>query len=280
LTALTPLYLFYAGLLAAGISLAAWLLRLLSYSGALAAFAVGFFIFGFGGLPFAIPLLVFFFSSSLLSRVGRARKARRLNALYEKTATRDAGQVLANGSIPALLAFLYARSPSTQTWLLCLASLAAVNADTWATEIGGLAPGRPRLVTTYKQVEPGTSGAVSFLGLVAALLGSLAVVLAGWLAWPPYTLALMWRFHLPEALAVLWAGFVAAFGDSILGASAQAQYKCAQCGVVTERAGHCNRPACLVRGFRWINNDVVNFLTGFMGAFFAWILLTYCAGQG
>lgn len=273
--ALTPAYLLIAGLLAGGIAVLSGMSRLLSFSGALASFVVGFFIFGFGGPPFAFPLLAFFFSSSLLSRCGKARKAR-LNALYDKTATRDAGQVLANGGTAALLALASALLPNPrEILLLYLAALAAVNADTWATEIGGLARSRPWLITTLQRVEPGTSGAVSFLGLLASLLGALFVVLVGWLAWTPQSTRLFWRIDLPEIMAVTWAGTLAAFADSILGGSVQAQYRCDRCRAITERREHCDAPTRLVRGWRWFTNDLVNLTASLLGVAFAWILLRY-----
>ena len=80
--------------------------------------------------------------------------------------------------------FISAFSPVTRHWmLLYLAALAAVNADTWATEIGGLAKARPWLVTTFKPVAPGTSGGVTWLGLLSALLGAAFIVFMGWLIW-------------------------------------------------------------------------------------------------
>jgi uncharacterized protein (TIGR00297 family) len=277
LTALPLSHLLTAGLLAGGVALVAALFRLLSFSGALAAFVVGFFVFGFGGVPFAIPLLAFFFSSSLLSRVGRARKTH-LDDLTDKGSTRDVGQVLANGAIPALLAFLSWSTPYSRTCLLLyLAALAAVNADTWATEIGSLSGRRPLSLATLKLAEPGLSGAVTLLGMVAALLGAAFIVAAGRLAWPHASLRFFLPVDQPEGLSLLWAGFTAAFADSVLGASVQAQYRCPRCGAVTEKRLHCDAPGGVTRGLPFVNNDVVNFVTSGLGVLFASILLYYFA---
>src|SRR5579862_756340 len=101
----TQQQLIIAAGLAAGIGVVAAAARLLSFSGAVAAFAIGFVVFGFGGLPFAVPLLVFFFSSSLLSHLGKKRKAA-ARVRFSKGSTRDAAQALANGGIPAMLALV------------------------------------------------------------------------------------------------------------------------------------------------------------------------------
>jgi uncharacterized protein (TIGR00297 family) len=263
--------------LAAGFAILSRLLRFLSTSGAIAAGLLGVIVFGLGGVPFAVPLLAFFVSSSLLSKLGRARKAAQ-QVHYDKSSTRDAWQVLANGGVAGILVIVCALNvaslPPRNCMLLYLAALAAVNADTWATELGGLWRGRPLLVTTMRRVEGGVSGAVSALGLAGAAAGAFFVVGAGWLAWPDRSPILLWPPDGAEILAVGWAGFVAAFGDSILGASIQAQYKCAACGKVTERRSHCGGPAVLTRGHPWITNDIVNLLTSLMGVLFAGLLLS------
>jgi uncharacterized protein (TIGR00297 family) len=252
-------------------------MRMLTVPGALAAFAVGFVIYGLGGVGFALPLLAFFVSSSALSLVGRGRKAG-ANALYEKTSARDAGQVLANGMVPALLAVGFAVFPQTRLIaLIYLAALAAVNADTWATEIGGLSTGKPRLVTNLKQVRPGTSGAVSLLGLAGALFGASFIVLVGWLSWPERSVQFLWRIDAPEMIAVTWAGFLAAYVDSLLGATIQCQFECKKCGAKTERARHCGLEAGRASGLSWVNNDFVNFIASGSGALTAWMLLKFYA---
>src|SRR5205085_5277320 len=185
-------FLLAAALLAGGVAVSAAILRMLTAAGAVAAFIIGSLTFGLGGAPFAIPLLTFFISSSLLSQIGKARKAGQ-NSRYEKSSVRDAGQVLANGAVPAALAVVFAFSAySRQTYLLYLAALAAVNADTWATEIGGMSSARPWLVTTFRKVDPGTSGAVSIAGLAAAMAGALVIAASAWFAWPAGSKLLLW----------------------------------------------------------------------------------------
>jgi uncharacterized membrane protein len=75
-------------------------------------------------------------------------------------------------------------------------AMAAVNADTWATELGIFNPLPPRLITTGKTVERGTSGGVTPLGYLAALGGSALIGLLaqfrGTLA-PIIAVAITWR---------------------------------------------------------------------------------------
>ncbi len=267
MTAINLVVLIEAALLSGAIVLFAGALRFLTISGAVAAFLVGFVIFGFGGIGFAVPLLTFFFSSSLLSVLFRLRK-RDSSSHYQKRSCRDAGQVLANGGVAVLLTLFFFRFPVRLTFMVFLSSLAAVNADTWATEIGVLSPGKPRLLTSWKKVEAGTSGAISWLGILASLAGSAAIYGSS---------VFYWNYDAAEMISVIWAGFMAALLDSILGASLQRQYCCVKCGQRVETAAHCGAPAEAAHGFRWINNDVVNLITALAGAIFGWILLRYYA---
>src|SRR5258708_38190526 len=96
---------------AAAFALLAYTARLLTLRGALATFVIGFVVFGLGGGKFTLPLLTFFFTSSLLSRLGRSIKAS-ANTMTVKGAPRDASQVLANGGVAVeLVLVLYLVAP-------------------------------------------------------------------------------------------------------------------------------------------------------------------------
>ncbi|MEW6648978.1 MAG: DUF92 domain-containing protein [Chloroflexota bacterium] len=242
--------------LAALISLAAYAARSLSRSGAVAAALLGSAVFGLGGLPWAGLLLGFFISSSLLSRLFRRRKAA-VDEKFSKGSQRDAGQVAANGGIAGLLALLQAALPdSPLPWLAAAAALAAANADTWATELGVLSPVKPRLITTRKPVEMGTSGGITPLGTLAALVGALFIAAIAALL-PPANVALP---PFGVLLAVILAGLAGSLVDSLLGATVQAIYCCPRCGKETERHPQhtCGAQTRRLRGWSWLDNDWVN----------------------
>ena len=92
------------------VGLLAWRAGALSLSGAWAATLSGGLIFGLGGLPWAVLLLAFFISSSMLSRLFARRKAA-LSEKFSKGSQRDCGQVLANGGLGAALAVVHAILP-------------------------------------------------------------------------------------------------------------------------------------------------------------------------
>jgi len=88
--------------MALGTALISYRLKFLTAGGAAGAFVLGAIIFGLGGWKWAVPMLVFFISSSLLSKMGRTRKAH-YDSIFEKGDTRDIGQTLANGAVAALI---------------------------------------------------------------------------------------------------------------------------------------------------------------------------------
>ncbi|MBE3039792.1 MAG: DUF92 domain-containing protein, partial [Chloroflexi bacterium] len=134
------LQLLFGFLLAALIAFAAYRAHSLSKSGAWGALLEGTIIFGLGGWKWAVLLLAFFVSSSALTRLFGKKKAS-LNEEFDKGGTRDIGQVLANGAIASIFASLHFFFPALSwTWVAFAASLAAVNADTWGTELGVLSP--------------------------------------------------------------------------------------------------------------------------------------------
>ncbi len=229
--------------------------KLLAPSGAVMTFLLASALYGLGGWQWTVPILTFFLLSSFLSKVGRERKAS-LDTVFEKNAIRDYSQVAANGGVAGVLVLLSYLIRDVNFYPLYLGSVAAVTADTWGTEIGLLAKRKPRLVTSFKSVERGTNGAVTMLGLIGGAVGSVAIVLS----------AMSWIGDSRLWIGVVLAGLLGSLADTVLGATVQAQYRCSVCGRTTEKTAHCDTPTTLVRGYRWINNDAVNWMCAVTGA--------------
>src|SRR5512138_954445 len=143
--------ILYGFILAVVVAYLAYRAHSLNRSGAFAAAFVGTIIFGLGGWQWAVLLLTFFITSSGLSRAFKKRK-QGLSEKFSKGHERDAGQVFGNGGLATIFAALHAFYPeSILPWIGFAASLAAVNADTWATELGVLNPTPPRLITNLEK---------------------------------------------------------------------------------------------------------------------------------
>ncbi|MBI3942634.1 MAG: DUF92 domain-containing protein [Chloroflexi bacterium] len=248
----------------------------LSSSGALGAVLIGTTIFGFGGWIWGWLLIAFFITSSGWSHY-RAQAKSTVAEKFSKGSRRDIGQVFANGGWAALVALAYAvtlRNPSLFAlhpllFGAFLGTIGTVTADTWATEIGVLSRHTPRLITTWSRVPPGTSGGITALGTLAALVGALTIGVLG--------VALI--FLLPAAttsqtlspgqllLCATMGGLAGSLFDSWLGATIQVMYYCPACQKETERRIHrCGSSTLFTRGWRWLDNDWVNLISSIFGS--------------
>jgi len=245
--------------LSALLGLAIWLLRAATpAAAATGAVVMASLMFSTVTFPYQpwhtalIPTLGVTLLAFAATRAGRRKKEQL--GIAEGRRGRGAAQVAANLGIAALVA-----SGPVQTWLLDarwlplslaggqmplfglalpLAALAEAAADTVSSEIGQVLGRRPRMITTWRAVEPGRDGAVSLAGSLAGVLAAAAIAGAG-------TWALRGNWNL------FWMSCAGAvfglFFDSLLGAT-------------LEESG-------------WLNNDSVNFLSTASAAGFALAML-------
>ena len=189
-----------------------------------------------------MPVLAVFILTHLATRLGREQK---LRLGTTERHGRTAAQVAANLGMAGL-----AFDGLAQSWLAGsnwfshaapalllaagLAPLAEAAADTVSSEVGQALGGRPRMITTLREVEPGTNGGVSLIGTLAGVTAAGIVAAVGaWTLGGDRTLS-----------AVSCAGGIfGLFFDSLLGAT-------------LERRG-------------WLNNDMVNYLSTAGAAAFA-----------
>jgi uncharacterized protein (TIGR00297 family) len=114
-----------------------------------------------------------------------------------------------------------------------VAALATKLADTFASEIGKAYGKTTFLITTLERVKPGTEGAISAEGTAAAVLGGFLLSMSG------YILGLI---TLPAVGVSTIAAFVATNAESLIGATIQGK-----------------------KGFRFMTNEVVNFVNTLIG---------------
>jgi uncharacterized protein (TIGR00297 family) len=242
----------------------------LSRSGIAGATVVGG-IAAAAGWEWAALLVLWFTASSGLTRLGHRTKSARTASALAPSSARSATQVFANGAVFAVCAFSATLTGSALSAVAALGSLAAAAADTWATEIGLLWGGAPRRIIGGERIEPGMSGGVTVAGLLGSVAGALAVATAATLLIASARSAFGTSFDglrvSPFLLIITTAGVLGGLADSMLGALVQARHWCASCERWTERTVHdCGAPTEHRRGWRWMTNDSVNFITTLVGA--------------
>ncbi|XP_020080693.1 protein PGR-like isoform X2 [Ananas comosus] len=221
--------------LSAAIAARAYKRLSLDLSGAILGFLV-MAIHIAAGYRFGALLLVFFFTSSKLTKIGQEKK-RLLGEDFKEGGQRNWVQVLANSAIATVLVVVV--SAMTRGHGMCLDTkksdvvtaliggiighYACCNGDTWSSEIGILSKAQPLLVTNFKIVRRGTNGAVTLDGLLAAAAAGFVVGLS-------YVITALltaecasdvtWRQLLVIPIATA-AGLLGSLIDSFLGATLQ-----------------------------------------------------------
>ncbi|KAG0487481.1 hypothetical protein HPP92_009576 [Vanilla planifolia] len=256
-------------LISSAIALMAFKRKSLNRSGALVGFLVMATHFACS-YRFGALLLVFFFTSSKVTRLGEEKK-KSLDENFKEGGQRNWIQVLANSAIATFLVALIA--VYTEGEDVCLdtnvstfvtASIGGVighyaccNGDTWSSELGMLSNAQPRLLTTFKKVRKGTNGAVSFIGLVAAAAGGFVIgltfVMVSWIT-VSCPIDVAWRQFLVLPIATL-AGLCGSLIDSLLGSTLQFSGYCTLRKKVVGRKG----PTVIrISGIDLLDNDAVN----------------------
>lgn len=150
---------------------------------------------------------------------------------------RNVGQVLANGGVATILSILMLYQPeSGELYCLMIAgSFSAATADTLSSELGNIYGRNYYHILSFKKMQRGANGAVSWQGTLAGLLGSTFISML-------FLLLEGWSF--PLFLIIILSGTIGNLADSLL-------------GLTLENKGQ-------------LTNNGVNFLNTIMGAVTAW----------
>ena len=161
----------------------------------------GLAIIGLGGFPYLVLIFIFLLLSILATKYGYSEKKEM--GIYEHD--RSWENVLSNGLVPTLVVvggFFLGWGPVPY-----ICSIAAITADTFASELGVLG-GDPVSLDGFKHVKPGTSGAISITGTLMSLAGAAAIGIAA---------LFLFGISPNTALLVALAGFAGGLVDTLFG---------------------------------------------------------------
>jgi len=240
------LYGFILSVVVAGI---AYKKRSLQKSGFVAAIIIGTLLYGFTNAKMYILLMVFFISSSIITKLKR---------VTHESKGRKAIQVVANASAALIFSFLYMKTLNHMYLVIATIGIAAANADTWASEIGRFSKKDNRSILTFKKIQKGESGGITLLGIIASLCGSILIAVFYVLLY-----SIEQQFHLSLFINSLWivlGGFIGSIIDSYLGILIQEKYEHPKTKQTVEKV-LSRQSYTLKSGIKYVNNDVVNFIS-------------------
>lgn len=221
--------------------------KALSLSGFIGALIFGTLLFGFGTyIPFTI-LMVFFITSSLVTKKDEKEKEGR-NFL----------QVFTNIIIALVFSFIYYMKNDQIYLLISVLSISVSTGDTWASEIGKRSKGKTVSVITFKEIPKGESGGITLLGVIASFLGPLLIALVFLLLTYNSNLYTINIYY--SSLLIVLGGFLGSYVDSLLGILIQEKYLDLKTNEILEKVKNRNLFKRF-SGIKYINNEFVNLIT-------------------
>lgn len=212
----------------------------LTNSAGLFAWLCAFIIAYYGGLYAFYALALTFFLTIISDKIKTTKRDQK-RTIY---------QIISNVLTPTLCIILFHFKNANLFYVMYYAVLSSSLADTLASSIGTLSKEKPLNIFTLKRVNKGDSGAISFLGLNASLMGGIILGL----------IYLLVDYNINNYILIIIMALAGSLIDSILGATIQGKYKCNVCHNLVENGIHCNKETTLITGFKFVNNDVVNLL--------------------
>jgi uncharacterized protein (TIGR00297 family) len=149
--------------------------KTIDLSGVFTAVLFGVILISFAGVNWFFVVIMFFILGSIFTKFRYSEKEF-LGVAQGKQGRRGYMNAFANAGVGIVGSVLYGLTGDIIFIALFLGSISTATADTLASEIG-VTGGKPYLITTFRQVQPGTNGGVTVLGELACIFG--AVIICG-----------------------------------------------------------------------------------------------------
>ncbi len=227
--------------------------KILDAYGAIASFVVGLVIAVFANIYWLITLICFLMVTYFVTKYNFAYKKE--HGVAQGTfGERGLKNVLANGSIMALIAVFRFQLGFPTASILFICSISVAASDSFANEIGVLSNKTYLITNLQKRVRPGTHGGISLRGQCAALAGAIIPAIIGWFLISEFNVNLFQvtsQAQMPlttyTLILPIIIGFLGCQIDSVLGATLQRQ--------------------------KLISNDEVNLLSILLSVLIIWVVI-------
>lgn len=176
---------------------------------------------------------------------------------------RNIYQIICNVLIASLSIVLYRVFNNEDFYIIYYCVIGSSLADTLASSIGLLSKGKVFNPLSLKEMKKGESGAVSLLGYFASFMGGVIIGFIYFIGCLNYKIFLL----------IAFMSLLGSYLDSVFGSTLQGRFICIKCNCETEDYIHCGVKAKLLKGYKFINNNVVNFFNNLFIFIISFILL-------
>ncbi len=228
------------------------------------AFIFSIIITFFGGISSLLILAMVFILTLIASKI-KQDKRNKINAnILKKHEKKDTMEIIANVATGTLILIIYGLTNNSLLKVVYASIMAESIADSLASDIGILSKKDPINILTFKRSTPGLSGNTSLLGIFASFIGSLIIALIYFIFTP----------NIMHLIIITLSGTIGNLIDSFLGATLQVKYQCPKCNIITEQETHCNNKTKRIKGYKILDNDIINLITNIIAGLISYIMLT------
>ena len=202
-----PDYLFLTGVLlfmtAASFFLYKW--GFLTRIGTFATWLLGVYLLGVMGWEWFVAVVMFFITSVGFTKIHSGVKKRK-----KESNGRNAWQVTANILWAVISSALFLITQNEIFIYFFIAFVAAVTADTWASELGPLLNKRSFSLADFRMHRAGITGGISFFGTLAAMTGAFFISSISYVIF-------FGEWNWAIILLLSFSALLACFADTLLG---------------------------------------------------------------
>ncbi|MGP8319734.1 MAG: TIGR00297 family protein [Methanosarcinaceae archaeon] len=193
----------------------AFRVKIADVSAVLSATLIGVLIIVFTNVSWILLLLTFFILGGASTKYKYQYK-KSIGLAQSKGGVRSYENVFSNSTAALVLAVAHGIYPQFSSLIIYayLGTIATATGDTLASEIGTTSQVKPRMITTFKIVEPGVDGGITPVGQFVTIVGSMIIgILAA-------VLGIVDNIPLVIVITTI-SGFIGTNIDSLLGATLQ-----------------------------------------------------------
>lgn len=251
-------------LVGAGMSIFAYMLKLLTKPAIYMLFYLITILVYFGSLRAFLALMLVFLILIMEEKIFGDKTEKITKDINKEIGTRNEIQLVSNCGVAIIAISLYGITSNEAFLIGFFAAIAEAIGDSVASDIGVLSESEPIDICTFRKIQKGMSGGISALG---SCMGVMICV------YTALVYMVLYAGAISNVFVIVVSGLAGIFLDSVLGSRVQVQYVCTECGKYTEKEIHCGKNTRYVRGMTFFCNSRINLLCNIASCCFASLII-------